>query len=281
MVELHRLAAFSDGASGGNPAGVYLSDEAIDETAMQEIAADVGYSETAFAFPAGEAWRVRYFAPEGEVPFCGHATIALGAVLARKHGDSRYDLVLNDNTIHVTASANGDSLRAQLVSPSTRHRFDEEIAQQGLELFELDRSDLTGTFPPVVAHAGANHLIIPLKDRTRLSSMSYDLAAGRDMMRKHQLTTIALVFEGDDSTFHVRNAFASGGVLEDPATGAAAAAFAGFLRDHLDSGRQHITIIQGEDMGMRSVLNVAIPQTTGEGVQVSGDVRVIEAGPAQ
>ena len=49
---------------------------------MQRIAAEVGYSETAFAMRDGDRWRVRYFSPEAEVPFCGHATIALGAALA-------------------------------------------------------------------------------------------------------------------------------------------------------------------------------------------------------
>ena len=54
---------------------------------MRAIAAEVGYSETVFAAPHGEGWRVRYFAPQIEVPFCGHATIAPAAALALAHGD--------------------------------------------------------------------------------------------------------------------------------------------------------------------------------------------------
>ena len=83
--KLFRIAAFTDDPLGGNPAGVWLGDELPDEVAMQAIAADVGYSETAFVAPREGAVRtVRYFTPEVEVPFCGHATIAAGFVLGAK-----------------------------------------------------------------------------------------------------------------------------------------------------------------------------------------------------
>ena len=75
--DVRRIAAFSDGAQGGNPAGVWIGDALPPDALMQRIAAEIGYSETAFAAPLGDGWRVRYFSPESEVPFCGHATIAL------------------------------------------------------------------------------------------------------------------------------------------------------------------------------------------------------------
>jgi predicted PhzF superfamily epimerase YddE/YHI9 len=75
--------------------------------------------------------------------------------------------------------------------------------------------------------------------------------------------------------FHSRNAFASGGLIEDPATGAATAAFAGYLRD---AGWPHggrIDIIQGEDMGMKSLLRAEIPAQPGASIRVSGTARRI------
>ncbi|HWT98723.1 MAG TPA: PhzF family phenazine biosynthesis protein, partial [Terriglobales bacterium] len=87
-MDILRIAAFSDGDVGGNPAGVVIGAEMPEAEVMQRVAAEVGFSETAFAAPlapgGNKAWRVRYFAPESEVPFCGHATIALGAALAAK-----------------------------------------------------------------------------------------------------------------------------------------------------------------------------------------------------
>jgi hypothetical protein len=59
-----RIAAFSDGDAGGNPAGVLIGDELPTDSEMKRIAADVGFSETAFAVSTGTGWRVRYFSPE-------------------------------------------------------------------------------------------------------------------------------------------------------------------------------------------------------------------------
>jgi len=117
---LLRIAAFADGDSGGNPAGVHLAGGLPEPGEMQRIAAEVGFSETAFAAPAAQGWRVRYFSPEAEVPFCGHATIALGAALALRQGDGRFALELNEASISVSGWHEGDSIAAALDSPPTR-----------------------------------------------------------------------------------------------------------------------------------------------------------------
>jgi hypothetical protein len=67
MTTLLRIAAFSDGNTGSNPAGVWIGDALPDASRMQAIAAEVGFSETALAAPKEESWRVRYFSPAMEV----------------------------------------------------------------------------------------------------------------------------------------------------------------------------------------------------------------------
>lgn len=94
-------------------------------------------------------------------------------------------------------------------------------------------------------------------------------------MRLNGFTTISLLWIETPQRFHSRNAFAIGGVLEDPATGAAAAALAGYLRDIGWPHGGNIDIVQGEDMGARSLLRVEIGDTPGEGVRVSGSARRI------
>ena len=84
-----------------------------------------------------------------------------------------------------------------------------------------------------------------------------------------------LVYIEDAQTFHSRNAFASGGVFEDPATGAASAAFAGYLRDKQWPHGGKITLYQGEDMGAPSVITVALTDEPGAPVSVSGSTRKI------
>src|SRR5579875_182893 len=89
MTEVLRYAAFSTDPRGGNPAGVVLDAADLDEPTMQRIATEVGYSETAFLRPGDlpGTYDVRYFAPAGEVPFCGHATIASAVALAERGDD--------------------------------------------------------------------------------------------------------------------------------------------------------------------------------------------------
>ena len=273
---VERIAAFSDGPVGGNPAGVLVAPALPSEPAMQAIAREVGFSETAFAAPEGEGWRVRYFSPAAEVPFCGHATIALGAALALRHGDRVFRLRLNDAAITVEGRREGDLVLAALQSPPTRSApAAPDLVAAALRLFDLAPVDLDSRIPPAAIHAGADHLVLALADRGRLARMAYDLEAGRALMRTAGLVTIALVHVQGEQRFDGRNAFASGGVLEDPATGAAAAAFAGYLRD---IGWPHggaIEIIQGEDMGMRSRIRATIPETFGSSIRVAGTARLM------
>ncbi len=86
---LYRRSAFTDTPEGGNPAGVWIGETLPSVDVMQRIAAEVGYSETAFVVPSsGQNRTIRYYSPEMEVPFCGHATIATGVVLGETEGDS-------------------------------------------------------------------------------------------------------------------------------------------------------------------------------------------------
>jgi PhzF family phenazine biosynthesis protein len=278
-VDVQRIAAFAEGETGGNPAGVALLDRLPEAAEMQRVAAGIGYSETAFAAPAPDGWRVRYFAPEVEVAFCGHATIALGAALAWRHGDGLYRLILNEARISVEGRRTGGLVEAALRSPPTRSGpAAPELVSAALSLFGYSSGALDPRIPPAIAEAGVRHLILALSSRADVSAMSYDLAAGRRLMQEAGLVTVSLVHAQTPRLFHARNPFASGGVYEDPATGAAAAALAGYLRD---LGWPHggaIDIVQGEDMGMPSRLRATIPAARGEGIRVSGLARIIPSG---
>ena len=277
-MDIQRLSAFAHEGKGGNPAGVVICEQMPSEAEMLRIAADVGYSETAFLQPQDEGWRVRYFAPETEVPFCGHATIASGAALGAGFGAGTYTLFLNDGTITVTASQDeAGNWRARLRSPQTRSQdAPSELVSVILDAFSLVGTDLDAALPPRLAFAGANHLILGLKDREILAAMNYPFEQVKSLMQTHELITIALIWEESPHCFHARNAFAVGGVVEDPATGAAAAAFAGYLRDIGRPDLGTIEIFQGFDMGMPSHLTVEFGPQAGERVDVSGSTRVIE-----
>ncbi|PIF76503.1 PhzF family phenazine biosynthesis protein [Variovorax sp. 54] len=273
-----KIAAFSEGQTGGNPAGVVIGDALPSAAQMQAVAAEVGFSETAFAAPIDGGWRVRYFSPQSEVPFCGHATIALGAALALRHGDGVFALTLNQAEITVEGRREGNVIAAALQSPPTHSApAAPALVAEALALFGYAPSDLDARIPPAVAHAGANHLVLALHSRQALSAMRYALEAGRALMQRAELTTIVWLHAESAQRFHTRNPFASGGVYEDPATGAATAALAGYLRD---LGWPHggaIDVVQGEDMGMLSRLHADISPVAGSSVRVSGTARVMAA----
>jgi len=277
MTSVLRISAFSDGIRGGNPAGVWIGDALPDATDMQAIAAEVGFSETAFAAPEGDAWCVRYFSPAMEVPFCGHATIALGAALAHRFGDRTFELHLNASDISVSGRRDGSTIAAALQSPPTHSTpLDTSLRDELLDLFGYASSDLDPKLPPAKIHGGADHVLLALRSREALARMAYNFDRGRALMEREGLITIALVSVETPRLFHVRNAFAAGGVVEDPATGAAAAAFAGYLRD---IGWPHggaIDIVQGEDMGARSLIRAEIGPAKGSSILISGTARFME-----
>ena len=275
---VQKIAAFSDGNTGGNPAGVFIAESHPSEAEMRQIAADVGFSETAFAAPVNDAYRVRYFSPESEVPFCGHATIALGAAIALKEGDGIFKLVLNDAEITVEGHQQDSVISAALQSPPTHSgEASPQLVSDVLNLLGYTQDDLDPRIPPARINGGAEHLVLALKTREALAAMEYDLAAGRELMNRESLVTITLVYTETPQLFHTRNPFASGGVYEDPATGAATAAFAGYLRDIEWPHNGVIDIVQGEDMGMRSLLRAEISPIRGSSIRISGTARVIDA----
>ena len=260
MTDVARLAAFTTDPTRGNPAGVVLSAEGLTDAEMQRIAADVGYSETAFVVASSDRRHtVRYFSPMAEVAFCGHATIATAVALATRDGVG--DLVFETRAGEVPVhTAGADTLVASLVSVPTRTRpaTTEELAK-ALAALGWQESDLDPAWPPHVAFAGVEHLILGVATRSRLADLSYDFDALKDLMLERGWTTVHLFWPERPDLVHARDPFPVGGVVEDPATGAAAAAFGGYLRTLGATGR--VTVIQGEDMGRRSELTVDIDAT--------------------
>jgi PhzF family phenazine biosynthesis protein len=213
------------------------------------------------------------------VPFCGHATIALSVALGQRFGAGRFTLHLTGGAITVTAEETPDGWRATLMSPLTRSAaLEPRLLVQIMALFGLDAADLDPRLPPLRAHGGVDHAVLTLRSRRRLSEMAYPFDPIKALMTETGLTTISLLVITGPLDFAARNAFAVGGVVEDPATGAAAAALGGAL---VDAGWPGLAgggtfrIRQGEDMGAASELTVTVSGRRGDSVAVSGAVRDI------
>lgn len=276
-MEVLRYTAFSSDPSGGNPAGVVLDASGVTEAQMLAAAAEIGYSETAFLIRRGPTgFDVRYFSPRAEVPFCGHATIAAGAALAERHGGGDYTFHTMAGPVAVVTHAGAHGASATLTSVAG---LDDADVATLLAALHWDASDLSPQLPPRVAYAGAYHPILAVRSRERLAALDYDFGALDALMAARRWTTVDLVWREAATSFHARNPFPPGGVVEDPATGAAAAAFGGYLRTlGLIDVPASITVEQGYDLGRPSRIDVDIPADEALGIDVSGAAVAIPAG---
>ena len=271
---IERYAAFSTTPTGGNPAGVVLDAFGIDEATMQAVAAQVGYSETAFITEAtSESLRIRYFSPLVEVPFCGHATIATAVAYATRHGVGHLLLETNSGSVSVDTTIGGDGLTAATlisVPPQVRQISESDLVALR-EALHWPADDLDPALPPRVSFAGAWHPVIAAATRARLADLDYDFDELATIMRANDWATINLIWRESTTVFHARNPFPPGGVYEDPATGAAAAAVGAYLRhEGLVATPATLTIHQGTDMGRPSVIRVEVPEDHTRGIGVSG-----------
>jgi PhzF family phenazine biosynthesis protein len=278
--EVLRYAAFTEGGRGGNPAGVVLEAGVLTDAQMLAIAQAVGYSETAFYRPADPQATVRYFSPVAEVAFCGHATIATAVALAERDGPAMLRLATQAGSISVSTALEDSQLVATLTSPPTTTRpVDERVLDEALSALRWTRDQVDRRYPVHVASAGNQHLVLGVRARDTLAGLDYDYPALQALMAREGWTTTHLFWSEDATTFHVRNPFPPGGVVEDPATGAAAAAFGGYLRDlGLVRVPTRVTIHQGHDMGRPSRLLVDIDPGTAT-IQVSGHATRLALSP--
>jgi len=276
-MNINRISAFSYNNIGGNPAGVVICDKFPSDNEMLTTAKEVGYSETAFLIKHNNGWRIRYFAPELEIPFCGHATIASTAVLGKNFGEGNYKLFLNEGDIAVSVCKSKKEIyTSTLQSPKTHtEEVSNTYVNEILSEFNLSNEDVNPNFPIHFSFAGAKHIIIVLNEHNKLQTMHYNFDSLKNIMKKENLTTVSLLWQESINIFHSRNPFPSGGVYEDAATGAAAAALAGYLRDIQYKGNNYFEIIQGEDMGCPSRLLVEYTDEIGSSIKVSGETREI------
>ncbi len=264
--DVRRYAAFSDDPAGGNPAGVVLDASHLTAERMQQVAAEVGYSETAFVTGpiegdgTGGAIPIRYFAPEGEVDFCGHATIATAVAIGQLAGAGTYTLQTKVGPIEITASLEGDRAAGTLRSPAVDcFPLAEELLAELLAALGWSAHDLAPDLPPAVGFGGNHHPVLVAHDLHRLATLSYDFDAVQRLCRAHDWVTVQLVASTGRGAWRARDPFPWAGVVEDPATGAAAAAFAGYLRAHGRAATGDTFVItQGVEMGRPSRIEVEL-----------------------
>ncbi|MDH6109525.1 PhzF family phenazine biosynthesis protein [Kitasatospora sp. MAP12-15] len=278
MTTILRYAAFTTTPEGGNKAGVVPDARGLTDEQMLAIAAELGYSETAFLTPdrqgRARTFEVRFFAPTTEVPFCGHATVAAAVALAELTGPGDLLFETNVGSVPVQVAADRDGVLNATLTSVEPHVQDIDPADLREALAALDwrAEELDPELPPRFASAGGRHLVLAAATRERLADLAYDFDRLAAFSRAHGLLTLQLVWRESGEVFHVRDPFPVGGVVEDPATGSAALAFGAYLRELGEAGPDaRLTLHQGEDLGSPGLLQVELR---------AGDTRVRVSGAA-
>ncbi|RZU14538.1 PhzF family phenazine biosynthesis protein [Streptomyces sp. BK239] len=272
--------AFATSPAGGNGAGVVLDATGLDDAAMTAIAAELGYSESAFLTPgpdgatpsaAGRSFTLRFFSPKAEVDFCGHATVATAVALGEQFGPGHFDLHTQAGLVPVDVREENGALKATLTSvPPQVSETDPADVAEALSALGWADGELDAALPPRIAYAGVRHLVLASATRERLARLDYDFDRLLALMRRLDLTTVQLVWRESATVFHVRDPFPVGGVVEDAATGAAAAAFGAYARElGLVPPDARLTLHQGHDMGRPSLLEVEL-HPDDERIRVTG-----------
>lgn len=273
MTDVLRYSAFTRDGQGGNPAGVVLDATGLSEADMLDIARRLGYSESAFVIPAsapGAPTGLRYFSPRAEVAFCGHATVGTAVALAERDGTGRIEFDTPAGRVAAVTEGGGEGITATLTSPPAHARpIAGDVLGRLLSALRWDADDLDPAYPPQIGNAGNDHPMLGVAREETLAGLDYDYDALAELMATQGWTTACLFWAEGPGVFHVRNPFPPGGVVEDPATGAAAAAFGGYLRSLGLEPPAQVTLLQGHHMGSPSRLLVSLRPGT-ESVDVTG-----------
>jgi PhzF family phenazine biosynthesis protein len=278
--EVLRYAAFTHTPEGGNPAGLVLDARHMDAAGMQAVAAAVGYAETAFVTDPAVGGdprrsRVRYFSPVAEVPFCGHATIALAVALSTRIGAGTFTFDTPVGPVVIETEEEGEQINASFTAIEPQvDTFRPGVLAELLGLLGIGEEDLDEAFPPRIAYSGNWHPLLFISQRRVFDSLDFEPDAVRQLMNVQNWTTVAVLHRRAEQEFEARNIFPVGVMAEDPATGSAAAAVGGYLRIlGLVEPPARILIHQGRHVGRPGLLTVTVPPSGG--IMVSGTAALI------
>ena len=257
---------FTERRFGGNPLAVFPDASGLSDAQMQTIARELALSETAFVFPAKDpkhTFALRIFTPAVELPFAGHPTIGSAIVLATIGRIAKRGTIVFEERagpVTVVLDDHAPILSATLQSPRLPLRVPGAVTDAAA-LAAVLGLDANALGPPAEGYsAGVPFLFVPVATQRALAAIDLNLAQWRDTLAASPAPHLfALTMDDWTNGRHVyARMFAPAmGIAEDPATGGACAALAGFLSD-----RQAVrtttawTVDQGREMGRPSRLNV-------------------------
>ena len=280
-MELYTVDAFTDVPLGGNPAGVALfQDKLPDEAEMRRVAAQVGYSETAFLRRiAPDRFEVRYFTPVEEVALCGHATVGSFSLLLQKgliEGGRTYIAQTGAGDIRVDIAAG--LVWLDMAVPKELGQLSDADASALLSMYGLEEGAF-GTLHPAMVDTGLPDIMMPLANPALLAALKPDMEAISALSKRLNVTGVHAFAIASDGV-HCRNFAPLYGIDEESATRTSNGALTYYLyRRGLVQPDATNLFIQGEAMGKPSKIysRLSVSRDGSVSIRVGGSAVVRES----
>ncbi len=301
----HTVDVFTNKMFGGNQLAVFPEATGITEAQMTSITREFNFSETVFVFPPSDprhTRRIRIFTPGAELPFAGHPTVGTAFVLAATGeipfagGEER--IVLEEGVGPVPVLIRGGPGKptfTRLTAAKLPKKSESPIdAGDFARLLGLPKDDvLSGDLRPEIHSCGVPFLMVPIRSAEALANARIQPSVWDSLSSSAHIPELYLVTQDSWASRGAAEPIAPGivrarmfgpglGIVEDPATGGAAAALSGYLASRAATGDSSLrwTIFQGVEMGRPSKLELEVERHGGEisAVHVGGESVLVSSG---
>lgn len=247
-MKVYVMDSFSDRIFGGNQAGVVLADKALEPAVMQQVAAELKHSETAFVWQTEEGNRLRYFTPAGEVDLCGHATVAVFALLRRlgRIEDGTHKALTRAGALEIEVS--GETIWMDMAPPKTLGVLPEESWEELYGAYGLTLEDRPADLPPEIVSTGLADIMMPVRDHETLLRAVQNERTVTELSRRFDVTGVHMFCLGEEAVY-CSNFAPLYDIPEECATGTSNGALTYYLyeRSLVEPERENL-FLQGEHM---------------------------------
>lgn len=273
-MRLYVVDAFTTQKFSGNQAGVALFDageDPLSELLMQDLAAELKHSETAYVKWAGDnRFSIRFFTPEGEVDLCGHATIASFTTLRDQDHlpPGRYAALTRAGELDIEVSE--DAVWMDMAPPVEARTFTAEEAEELYAAYGLTGDAMPEGYLPKAVSTGLCDILLPVKSRELLAAAVQNEAAVTELSKRYDVVGVHMFCPTllENETAHCRNFAPLYAIPEEAATGTSNGALTYYLYrcGAIRPGAVN-RFVQGEKMGRPSEILSRL-ETDGDRVRI-------------
>ena len=278
-MKVYVMDSFSDRIFGGNQAGVVLADKALEPAVMQQVAAELKHSETAFVWQTEEGNRLRYFTPAGEVDLCGHATVAVFALLRRlgRIEDGTHKALTRAGALEIEVS--GGTVWMDMAPPKTLGVLPEESWEELYGAYGLTAADRPESLQPEIVSTGLADIMMPVKDHETLMRAAQNERVVTELSKRFDVTGVHMFCLGAEAVY-CSNFAPLYDIPEECATGTSNGALTYYLyeRGMVQPEKENL-FLQGEHMGRPSrILSRLVEKDGAVKVRIGGQAVMSLAG---